>query len=213
MGLATNVLGTGLQAAQGMQFAEEQQQKADDFTRKAAGVITKKITDDPAYILKQYLAQNGMPGLQQYLEDIDENQADQLSIARKGSSGGGQLLAYLAALQGQSDAGKRKLYQQSSESTFQQEERLANDRFAWQNQFDEMARQERARLNKVASQYQAAADLNKVDASRMLFSMIGSTGNSLGSIVDGSSSIGGGVSMGGGMAGGMGASLGGMIGG
>jgi len=202
MGMMGSLIGAGIQASNENQLAGEQGKKAQQFSKEAGNVVAKKVTDDPAFILKQYLANNGMPGLQQYLETIDENEANQIAIGKKSASSGGQLMSFIAGLQGNADASKRKLYTDNASYTAAQQSNLADTQYAWQTNYDTLARIERAKLNKVASQYQAAADLNRSDADRIVASMFGSIGSSLGTTLDGMKDIGtqgGGVTMGAGM--------------
>lgn len=210
-----NALAVTKQSADYRRFAEDQQNKADDFSQKAGQVVTEQVTNDPAYILKEYLANNGMPGLQQYLDSVDKSVANNISTAENSASSGGALLSYLSSLMGAANEQKNKLYGDSASFIAQQKSNLADFRYGAQKSLDELAREERAKLNRIASQYQAAADANMSEANNMDSALISSTFNSMGSMMGGfgGGASGGGASRGGGMGGSMGATLGGMIGG
>ncbi len=71
------ILGTILSGIKGARdkkrVALDQKNKAKELLNKANSVTTKQATDDPAYKIKAFLAQSGVPGYEQYLEGIDQN--------------------------------------------------------------------------------------------------------------------------------------------
>lgn len=180
-----NAVAVSKQSGDYRNFGTRQEKKADEFTQKANQVVTQQVTNDPAYMLKEYLANNGMPGLQQYLENIDANTANQIAVGEKSASSGGGLMAYLASVYGGNDLQKNKLYSDSALFEANNKSNLADTRYTWQTNYDTLARNERNKLNKVASQYQAAADTNIEEANKMDSALIGSTFSSMGGMMNG----------------------------
>jgi len=212
MQIVGSAIGSTMQSAALRRQAAKQEKKANEFTLKANQVVTEKVTEDPAFMLKEYLANNGMPGLTQYLQDINKNSSNQIASAENAASSGGQLLNFMGGIDNSANQSNQKLYNDSASFVAAQKSNLADTAYAWQTNYDTIARQERAKLNKVASQYQAAADLHQYDADKMDAALVTSTFSNAGSMMGGMGGMGGGGGMagGGGAAGGMAGAMAGM---
>lgn len=203
-GMGFGLIGTAVQGVMGIMSAKEkakvakqQMEKAKKLQLEANQVQTKSVLDDPAYKMKEFLANSGLPGYDTRTQEIEGNTATAGAQGMKTASSGGQALSYLAALQVGQDKQLRDLGVQDATFRATQKGNLASTRKTWQDEFDALARLEKEKLNYAASQYENAGTLNKLAAKEQIYSTIGQTvSNMFGSSQGGGSSSGG---MGGGM--------------
>lgn len=175
-----NAISSTMSSANKRSIASEQKKKGEELTRKANQVKTKDITTDPAYKIKQFLAQSGVPGYEQYKDNIMQNQANMAFQGAQNASSGGGMLSYLASIQGSTNNALNTLSTKNAEYIAGNLGDLADTRYSWQQTADEIARTERRKLSKAASQYESAATLNKYAADQQDTALIGSTFSNMG---------------------------------
>lgn len=180
-----SAISSTMSAANKRKIAADQKKKANELLTKANQVVTKDVTMDPAYKIKQFLAQQGLPGYEVYKDNILTNQASAAYQGSQASSSGGQMLAYLASIQGTTNQQLNNLYAQNADYVAGNITDLANTRFDWQQTADAIGREERKKLSKAASQYEEASTLNKYAADEQDTALIGSTFSNMGELMKG----------------------------
>lgn len=191
----TQIIGTivtGIKASRDKKrLAADQKVKSKELLNKANSVVTKQAVDDPAYKIKAFLAQSGVPGYEQYLQEIDANTEAQIMAASKGASSGFGEEAYLSSLEGEANAQKRNLGVSNDAFKAGQKKNLANTLYQMQSGFNAQAKSEKEDLNNAATKYEAASTLNKSAANEQIATTVGTAFNQAGDMV--SSMTGGGM--------------------
>ena len=185
-GSLLQIFGAGIastmSSANKRRVATDQRKKANELLTKANQVVTKDITQDPAYKLKQYLAQQGIPGYEIYKDNILQNQANAAYQGSQNASSGGGMLAYLASLNNSTNQQLNKLNAENAKFMAGNISDLATTQYDWQQAADEIARTERRKLSRAASQYEEEATLNKYAADEQDVALVGSTFSNMGQL-------------------------------
>ncbi len=178
-----NAIASTLSSANKRRIALEQKKKGKELLTKANQVVTKDITTDPAYKIKQFLAQQGLPGYEIYKDNILQNQANAVYQGTQTAGSGGSMLAYLASLQGGTNQQLNDLSSKNANFIAGNQSNLAEERYNWQQIADEIANTERRKLSKAASQHEEASTLNKYAADEQDTALIGSTFSNMGELM------------------------------
>lgn len=189
IGMIAQIAGTaltGMKSARDKKLlVKDQKAKAQELINKANSVVTKKATDDPAYKMKAFLAQSGVPGYEQYAEGIDNNTEDQVIAASGAADSGFGLESFASALEGSANNQKRGLDIMNATFLASQKNQLASAQKSMQDTFDAQANKEREDFNSAASSYEQSSTLNKSAANEQIAATVGTVGNQVGEVMGG----------------------------
>jgi hypothetical protein len=194
-------IGTGIGAAVGLgtslisgvlkkNEAADQAKRAEDLRKKSENLQKGALRPEYTKALRadQMAALYGLPGYNQYLENIDEGVANNIRSIQESSPNGAATLAAISATLGKSNQAKTDLF--LKDSLMQDQKQTSATNRLWQTgdkQMDlvGMQRADKAALNQGAMNLENAATANKIGSMDQILSSIGVAGNMVGKMVDG----------------------------
>jgi len=177
--LITNLISAGEKNAQ----AKKQQGKAAELEAQANAVTPENPLNDPAYKMKAFLAAAGLPGYEQYKEGYNQDEANAVAHAEKDTNSSGALLNFLAASEGQKNKAVTSLNTQNAAYIEGKKVALADQYETEKMNFDQIAREPKAKLNYAATSYENAALQEKQDGQDQTLGAIGKAGSDIGSLL------------------------------
>ena len=151
--------------------AKKSRDKAASLEAQANALRPENPYNDPAYLQKAFLAAAGLPGFDQYAEGFGQDEANAVAKAAKMTNSGGGLLNFLAASEAQKNKSITGLNTQNAGYIEGKKVDLANTFETEKTNFDQIAREEKSKLNYAATtyenqalQYENAADEQRTGA-------------------------------------------------
>jgi hypothetical protein len=177
--LVTNLVS----AAQKNDLSKKQYAKGQQLESQANAVVAENPLNDPAFQMKQFLAQAGIPGFEQYKEGYNQDEANAVAHAEKDTNSSGALLNFLAASEGQKNKAVTSLNTQNAAYIEGKKVDLANQYETEKMNFDQIARDEKAKLNYAATTYENAALEEKQASQDQTLGALGKGASDLGSLL------------------------------
>lgn len=170
--------------------AKDQAARAQQLRQQSAN--TQKMALRPEYLktlhMQQMAALAGLPGYQQYLNNIDSGVADSARAIRESSPSGAATLNTISAVLGRANDAKQQLFIQDAANREAKNAQVANT--LWNTGDKQMdlvglQRADKAALNQGAMNLENAATANRVGASDQILSTVGALGSLAGKAIDG----------------------------
>ena len=177
--LITNLISAGEKGAQ----AKKQQGKATQLEAQANAVTPENPLNDPAYKMKAFLAAAGLPGYEQYKEGYNQDEENAVAHAEKTTKSGGALLNFLGASEAQKNKAVTNLNTQNAAYVDGKKVALADQYETEKMNFDQIARDEKAKLNYAATSYENAALQEKQAGQDQALGAVGKAGSDLGTLL------------------------------
>lgn len=167
--------------------AKKQALRAENLRRQSA--ITQKMALRPEYMkslkMNEMAALYGLPELNKYTENIDQDVANNARAIVESSPDGGVALNAINATLAKSYQAKNDLYQKDSLMKDQKMAKVADQMWnTGDKQMDlvGLQRQDKAALNQGAMNLENSATANKVGSIDQILSTVGAFGNTIGKI-------------------------------
>ena len=184
IGVGGNLLTQIIGAIEKSQTSKQQKAKAGQLEAQANAVVPENPLNDPAFKMKQFLAEAGLPGYEQYKLNAEQEEANAVAQAQKSTRSSGALLNFLGAAEGQKNKTITNLDTQNAAYIEGKKVDLANQYEQEKVNFDAIARDEKQNLNYAATQYENAALGEKQAGQEQVLGGVGSTISGLGQLLE-----------------------------